>query len=318
VGWLAFAQAAEQERRNTKPPVPLADHHQHLFSPELAALMTTTTPVAGVKPRAAADLIEQLDAAGVDRAVILSTAYIFEQPSRRADHAAEKLKRDNDWTSKQVAQFPDRLIGFCGLNPLKGYALEELARCAADPNLRRGLKLHFGNSVVDYHNPEHIAQVRRVFRAANDRRMAIVAHVRASVTAKLPWGREEASIFLNELLPAAPDVVVQVAHLASAGSPQDEGAQQALALFVDAIERNDPRTRNLYFDATTLGEPATPDNAQRWAAAIRRVPTRVLFGSDATTASVTPGGVWTAMRKLWPLTDDEFKGIANNRPPYLQ
>jgi predicted TIM-barrel fold metal-dependent hydrolase len=318
LGWLVFAQASVQELPNTRLPVPLADHHQHLFSPELAALMTTTAPVAPVRPRTAADLIEQLDAAGIKRAVVLSTAYIFEQPSRNADHAAEKLKRDNDWTSKQVAQFPDRLIGFCGLNPLKDYALEELARCAADPNLRRGLKLHFGNSVVDYHNPEHIAQVRRVFRAANDRRMAIVAHVRASVTAKLPWGREEAVIFLNELLPAAPDVVVQVAHLASAGSPQDEGAQQALEVFVDAVARNDPRTRHLYFDATTLGEPPTPDNAQRWATAIRRLPTRVLFGSDATTAATTPGGVWTAMRKLLPLTDDEFKGIANNTPPYLQ
>src|SRR5207344_2795635 len=318
LGWLAFAQGAEQERlNNTRPPVPLADHHQHLFSPELAALMTTTTPVAAAKPRTAADLIEQLDAAGIKRAVVLSTAYIFEQPSRKADHAAEKLKRDNDWTSQQVAQFPDRLIGFCGLNPLKDYALEELARCAADPNLRRGLKLHFGNSVVDYHNPEHIAQVRRVFRAANDRRMAIVAHVRASVTARLPWGHEEALIFLNELLPAAPDVVVQVAHLASAGSPQDEGAQKALEVFVDAVARNDPRTRNLYFDAT-LGEPPTPDNARRWAAAIRRLPTRVLFGSDATTATATPGGVWTAMRKLLPLTDDEFNGIANNTPPYMQ
>jgi len=318
LGWLAFAQAAEQERRNTRAPVPLADHHQHLFSAELAALMTTTPPVAAVKPRTAADLIEQLDAAGIKRAVVLSTAYVFEQPSRKADHAAEKLRRDNDWTSKQVAQFPDRLIGFCGLNPLKDYALEELARCAADPNLRRGLKLHFGNSVVDYHNPEHIAQVRRVFRAANDRRMAIVAHVRASVTAKLPWGREEALIFLNELLPAAPDVVVQVAHLASAGSAQDEGAQQALEVLVDAVVRNDPRTRNLYFDATTLGEPPTPDNAQRWAAAISRVLPRVLFGSDATTAATTPGAAWTAMRKLLPLTGDEFKGIANNTPPYMQ
>ena len=317
LGSLAFAQGAEPERRDTKPPVPLADHHQHLFSPELAALMTTTTPVAAVKPRTAADLIEQLDAAGIKRAVVLSTAYIFEQPSRKADHAAEKLKRDNDWTSQQVAQFPNRLIGFCGLNPLKDYALEELSRCAADPNLRRGLKLHFGNSVVDYHNPEHIAQVRRVFRAANDRRMAIVAHVRASVTARLPWGREEALIFLNELLPAAPDVVVQVAHLASAGSPQDEGAQQALEVFVDAVARNDPRTRHLYFDAT-MGEPPTPDNAQRWAAAIRRLPSRVLFGSDATTATATPGAAWTAMRKLLPLTDDEFKGIANNTPPYMQ
>ena len=134
VGLLAFAQPAAQERRNTRPPVPLADHHQHLFSPELAALMTTTTPVAAVKPRTAADLIEQLDEAGIKRAVVLSTAYIFEQPSRNADHAAEKLKRDNDWTSQQVAQFPNRLFGFCGLNPLKDYALDELARCAADPN----------------------------------------------------------------------------------------------------------------------------------------------------------------------------------------
>ena len=275
-------------------------------------------PVAAAKPRTAADLIAQLDAEGIKRAVVLSTAYIFEQPSRNVDHAEEKLKRDNDWTSKQVALFPDRLIGFCGVNPLKDYALEELARCAADPNLRRGLKLHFGNSVVDYRNPEHLAQVRRVFQAANDRRMAIVAHVRASVTAKLPWGREQALIFLNELLPAAPDVVVQVAHLAGAGSPQDEGAQQALEVFVDAVVRNDPRTRHLYFDATTLGEPPTPDNAQRWASAIRRLPTRVLFGSDATTATATPGDVWTAMRKLLPLTDDEFNVIANNTPAYMQ
>lgn len=316
--WLAIGLVAERERGRTTPPVPLADHHQHLFSAELAALMTASAPVAKVKRRTAADLIEQLDAAGVKRAVVLSTAYIFEQPSRKADRAAEKLKRDNDWTSRQVAQFPDRLIGFCGLNPLKDYALEELARCAADPHLRRGLKLHFGNSVVDYHNPGHIARVRRVFQAANDRGMAIVAHVRASVTAKLPWGREEALIFLNGLLPAAPDVVVQVAHLAGAGSPQDEGAQQALEVFVDAVARNDPRTRHLYFDVTTLGEPPTPASARRWAAAIRRVPTRVLFGSDATTAAATPGGVWTAMRKLLPLSEDEFKGIANNEPSYMQ
>src|SRR3954470_327192 len=318
VTWPLFARMQDRAPGSAGRPAPLADHHQHLFSPELAALMSTTPPVAPVKPRSAADLIEQLDAAGIKRAVVLSTAYIFEQPSRNADHAEEKLQRDNDWTSKQVAQFPDRLIGFCGLNPLKDYALEELARCAADPNLRRGLKLHFGNSVVDFHNPEHIAQVRRVFRAANDRRMAIVAHVRASVTAKLPWGREEANIFLNELLPAAPDVVVQVAHLASAGSPQDEGAQQALEVFVDAVVRNDPRTRNLYFDATTVGEPPTPANAQRWATAIRRVPARILFGSDATTAAATPGGAWTAMRKLLPLTDDEFERIANNTPPYMR
>jgi len=35
---------------------------------------------------------------------------------------------------------------FCGFNPLKGYALGELERCAGDPNLHHGIKLHFDNS----------------------------------------------------------------------------------------------------------------------------------------------------------------------------
>ena len=201
---VGLVGSQNQGRSGASHTAPRADHHQHLFSPELAALMSTTPPVAAAKPRTATDLVAQLDAAGIRRAVVLSTVYIFEQPSRQVDAAAEKLRRENDWTSHQVAQYPDRLIGFCGLNPLKDYALEELARCAADPNLRRGLKLHLGNSVVDYHNPAHIAQVRRVFRAANDHRMAIVVHVRASVTANLQYGHDEAVIFLDSSCPRLP------------------------------------------------------------------------------------------------------------------
>jgi predicted TIM-barrel fold metal-dependent hydrolase len=45
---------------------------------------------------------------------------------------------------------------------------------------------------------------------------------------------------------------------------------------------------------------------------------RVLFGSDATTATATPGDAWLALRKLLPLTDDEFRTIAANVPPYLR
>ena len=227
LGWLAFAQSAEQEPRNTRPPVPLADHHQHLFSPELAALMTTSTPVAAVKPRTAADLIEQLDAAGIKRAVVLSTAYIYEQPSRKADHAAEKLKRDNDWTSKQVAQFPDRLIGFCGLDPLKDYALEELARCAADPNLRRGLKLHFGNSVVDYHNP-NTSTVTGLPAATTVGWRSWRTSARRSQ--RCCRGAREALI---ERVTAAPDVVVSRALRA----PDRRQRPAALEILVDAVAR---------------------------------------------------------------------------------
>jgi uncharacterized protein len=319
VGVAVVAQTQERGTSSVSQSAPVADHHQHLFSPDLAALMSTTPPVAPVKARTADDLIEQLDAAGIRRAVVLSTAYIFEQPSRKAHDAEERLRRGNDWTSRQVARYPDRLIGFCGLNPLKDYALDELTRCAKDPNLRRGLKLHFGNSVVDYHHPTHIERVRRVFRAANEHRMTIVVHVRASVTQKLPYGPDEALIFLNELMPAAPDVVVQIAHFAGAGSWQDGGAQRALELFADAVARRDPRTRLIYFDVTTLGAPSGAGDAQWGAAMTRRLGTeRVLFGSDATLPNTTPGDAWAALRRLLPLTDDEFRAIAGNVPPYMR
>jgi predicted TIM-barrel fold metal-dependent hydrolase len=284
-------------------------------------LISPPPPAAPTLAITAKDLIALLDQAGIKRAVVLSTAYIFEQPSRKIERAAEGVRADNDWTSQQVAQFPGRLIGFCGINPLKDYALDEIARCAKDPNLRTGLKLHFGNSTVDYHNPQHIEQLKRVFAAANAHRMAIVSHMRASLTAKLRYGREEAAIFLNEVLPAAPDVVIQIAHLAGAGAPGDTAADQALDVFIEAIANGDPRATRLYFDASGVWPTAktTAEEAAMIAGRIRQlgVP-RILYGSDAATAgNLTPREGWAAFRKL-PLTDAEFRTIASNVPPYLR
>jgi predicted TIM-barrel fold metal-dependent hydrolase len=302
-----------------QPPVPVADHHQHLISPELAEVFASTPPATTLTTKTAADLVVQLDAAGIRRAVVLSAAYVFEQPSRKVTGAADKVRRENDWVSGQVARYPDRLVGFCGLNPLKDDALDELARCARDPHLRRGLKLHFGNSVVDYHNPRHVAQVRRIFRAANEHGMAIVVHARASVTQQLPYGRDEAAVFLTEILPAAPDVVVQVAHLGGAGPWEDQGVQDAFDVYTDAVAKGDRRTRQLYFDVTTLGASASPETARRWAAMVRKIPPqRILFGSDASAPGTTAGAAWLALRQLLPLTDAEFRQIAANVPPYLR
>ena len=298
---------------------PLADHHQHLFSPALAALISPAPPATPVTPIAADDLIALLDAAGLKRAVVLSTAYIWEQGTRNVDQPAEKLRADNDWTSQQVAKYPDRLIGFCGINPLKEYALDELARCAQDPNLRHGLKMHFGNSGVDYHNAQHLAQLRRVFRAANGYQMPIVVHMRASFSLKLPYGRDEARIFLNELLPAAPDVVVQIAHMAGGGAPGDQLAFEALEVLAEAVAKAEPPTKLLYFDASGMNaQISVPEEAGRLAIRMRQIGMqRILFGSDgATGGNAAPREAWAAFRTL-PLTEAEFATIAVNVPPYL-
>jgi predicted TIM-barrel fold metal-dependent hydrolase len=134
-------------------------------------------------PIDAGALIAHLDDAGIARAAVLSVAYTFGSPNRTVEHEYDQVRATNDWTNRQVARFPDRLRGFCGLNPLRDYALEELARCAQDRSLRHvrsGLKLHFGNSVVDYHDPRHVAQLQRVLRS-------LVAEVTA-VEAPFGWG----------------------------------------------------------------------------------------------------------------------------------
>jgi uncharacterized protein len=299
-------------------PAPIGDHHQHLFSPAIALLLSPPgQPPAN--PITAEDLIPLLDLAGIKRAAVLSTAYIFSQPSRRVENDYEKVRADNDWTSYQVARYPDRLIGFCSLSPVKEYALEELERCAKDPQLRRGLKLHFGNSVVDYHNPAHIDQVRRVFRAANDHGMAIIVHIRPSLTQRAQYGREEALIFLNEILPAAPDVPVQIAHLAGAGGYSDPRVDQALEVFIDAISKSDPRTERLWFDVSAVALPTTNRaQARLIAARIRQLGVqRILYGSDAPVENNFPHQGWAAFLRL-PLSDTERQVIADNVPPYMQ
>jgi len=288
---------------------PAVDHHQHLFSPALASLINGT-------PISAAELVQHLDEAGIKRAVVLSTAYSFSNPTRKVQNDAELVRADNDWTAEQVARYPDRLIGFCGINPLKDYALGELARCAKNPNLARGVKLHFGNSFVEYHNPQHIEQVKRVFRAANGYGMAIVVHMRANTSQKM--GREEALVFLNELLPAAPDVTVQIAHLGGAGGVEPAIFDEVLGVFVEAIAKGDPRTKNLWFDVTSVAVNLTPANAARIVERIRQLGVqRILFGSDAPTPNNLPRLTWAAFRKL-PLTDAEFRTIENNVAPYVR
>jgi len=120
-----------------------------------------------IKPVTAQDVIGLLDAAGIRQAVLLSTAYSYGRPGREPQDEYAKVKAENDWVAAQAALFPKRFRAFCGFNPLKDYALDELERCAKDPNLRHGLKLHFGNSDVQLENPEHIEKLKSLDATLN-------------------------------------------------------------------------------------------------------------------------------------------------------
>ena len=314
---ISIAQNTQAPKKSAKAehPAPAADHHQHAFSPAYAKLQSP-----GFKTVSAEEVIAFLDKAGIKRAVLLSTAFRWGRPGAEPPDEYAGVRAENDWTGAQAALFPKRLIGFCSFNPVKDYALEELARCAKDPNLRRGIKMHFGNSDVQMEDPAHFEKLKKIFQAANSNRMAIVVHMRASLSKKRPYGPEQARLFL-ELLALTPDIPVQVAHMASSGPGfVDPDAYTVIEPLADAVEKKDPRTRRLLFDVASNAHPSNPADASAlMVKLIRKIGVkRILYGTDGAAGNnLLPSESWAAFRAL-PLTKKEIEAIAKNVAPYLR
>lgn len=264
------------------------------------------------EPLDAQRLVALLDAAKIKRAVVLSVAYWFDSPMAPLARSPGALQAENDWTADQAGRFPDRLIAFCSLNPVSDIALDALQHCASDRRFK-GLKLHFGSSQVDLLNADHVRRVRLVFAAANRAQLPIVVHVRGSRN----YGAAHAQVLLEQLVSAAPDVPVQVAHLWGG----ENFASEALAVYAEAVAARHPATRHLYFDVTDAALVArTPDQAQIVADRIRQIGfDRILYGSDAAFDNhPDPHDSWIAFRNGIPLSAAEFDKIARNIAPYLR
>jgi predicted TIM-barrel fold metal-dependent hydrolase len=98
-------------------PKPMRESRDMFFPGEAAferLYHSTTSKLVG-----ASELIAVMDEEGVDKAVT------FGFPWR----SMEKNRRHNDYILEAVARFPDRLIGFCCLDPMLPDAAEETQRC---------------------------------------------------------------------------------------------------------------------------------------------------------------------------------------------
>jgi predicted TIM-barrel fold metal-dependent hydrolase len=304
------AACAPLPKSSDAVPAPRVAAHQHLISPEFAKVINQ--PVLD-----GAGLLKLMDDAGIERGVVLSMGYSFGDERKKIPDPDRHTAEENDWTSQQVVKSNGRLVGFCGVNPLRDAAIAEIDRCLRLPGMI-GVKLHFANSGVSLRNPAQLARLQQVFAAANAHHAPIVVHLHARTST--PYGAEDARLFVEKLLPAAPNIVVQVAHLAGSGNfPPD--AQAGMQVFAAALARHDPRVHNLYFDQCVVAtDTTTPQNGARIAAAIRSVGAkRVFFGSDMPIGgNPPPKGSWEIFRAKVPLTPSEFRTIAVNVPPYMR
>ena len=265
----------------------------------------------------AADLIADLDDAGIARAVMLSVAYWHGEEEVERAGELEDVRAENDWTVAQAALYPDRLFAFCGIPPIRDYADDEVRRCARELGVR-GIKMHFRSADVNLHDSRHVEYVRRVFEAANEEGLAIVVHSETPDQFGV-YDRDEAEIFVNQILPAAPDVVVQIAHMWGG----NELSPEALDVYANLVSSGDARGRNLWFDLTEIvdGAGGDPEKLALIARYARQIGMdRLLYGSDASGSPDLPPSTlgWGEIRRELPLTAAELADIADNVAPYLR
>ena len=262
------------------------DAHLHLIS----QTMTDALTGGGVPFSGAEELIALLDEANVEKAVINSMALIA---TGAPDDAGVRAK--NDFVAAEVAKFPNRLIGFCGINPLYAGALEELDRCL-NPGGMVGIKLVVNAKAPDFEipdlaNPDHVVILSAVFDKAQEHNAPVHLH---SATAMDP--------------PVDPDVRVNHSHCAGV---IDEHISQ---LWLQTMRPNpDSAFLDLslclwkFEDAPLSKRELIVWRLRQWGV------DRLLFSSDHWTIAgfPTPGQALDTLVK-YPFTQEEIALITSN------
>jgi predicted TIM-barrel fold metal-dependent hydrolase len=176
-----------------------------------------------------------------------------------------------------VEKYPDRLIGFLSVDPLRDSALEEIRYWAAHGKLV-GLKLHFAVAEVHMQRAAEREMVAAVVAEAAAHHLPMVIHVGGPT-----FDVRDAELFIRAVLPRAGDSWVQIAHATGGGWPVRKGRHlRVLRVFADHIAKNDPATQHLLFDLSFVPAPEeTVAEAAALAKEIRRIGIdRFVFGSD--------------------------------------
>ena len=177
-------------------PASLRDRHRPLGDdPVYTALYSD--PKA--KMVGAEELIAAMDAAGVDVAVALNVGW------RMPRLCAEV----NDYIMQAAARYPDRLLGFCTVNPrFPGEALAELERCYAG-GLRGLGELRPDDQGFDLSDAE---VMRPIVRWCLDRGWPLLTHASEPVGHTYPGKGSVTPDMLYRFASAFPDVTFVCAH----------------------------------------------------------------------------------------------------------
>jgi predicted TIM-barrel fold metal-dependent hydrolase len=248
----------------------------------------------------AEDLIAHLDEANIDRGVVMSAGYMGSTVGFEDDF---NMAPENDFVASEVAKYSQRLIGFCGINPLFTSAVAEVRRCLALPGMA-GVKLNMEGSGVDLTNQDHVAALSAVFDEIEVLGAPVLMHASSQLGLALDTaGLTNLAIILDE------HSEVRVVHAHCAG-PRDDRE-------IEVWIRNKLVTENSFVDGSAClkyfkDAPAGVKERIVWQFRNWGVE-RVLLGSDYLSfmPEETPQEAIETLLS-YPFTQDEIDTILSN------
>lgn len=124
---------------------------------------------SGASASTANDIIGELDAAGVDSAVVVSSAYSSALDSDAA------ISAENNFAADEVAKFPNRLMGLCAVNAGRLSAPGEAERCLRNSGMV-GVKVHLPGSDIDVGNDRTLDRMDALFAKLEELDAPVMIH----------------------------------------------------------------------------------------------------------------------------------------------
>ncbi len=266
----------------------VVDHHVHLMSPRLMKLFTDV----GIPFSRPFDDYSVLDSLvkrdGTSHVHLASMAYLYGHPEfGRVEDEYAAVRAENNFiiAARDSAPRQYAVTSYCGVNPLRDYAQQEVERCVRD--LRAdGIKLHFNANQVYLTEPEHLQKVKAIFALFARHRLPVLLHFDNSHP---KFGADDVDLLVNDVLAGTDSLHLQIAHFGTSGGFSEKTAV-VINRFIALFEAGEVlRRHSVVFDLSGValdkdsdGVPQLDDaRFAELAALIRRLGTqRIVFGTD--------------------------------------
>lgn len=311
---ILFAAACYSQ--GVPPSVQVTDRHVHLMSPRMIKLFKDVSIPFSRPDADYSDIAILQERVGTKQIYLLSMAYLYGHPEfGKVENEADLVRAENDYVAAARNTAGKRTRFYCGVNPLRDYALTEVRRCR-ETLKADGIKLHFNASQVYLTVPEHVAKVKPIFEFAASEKLPIALHFDNS---HRKFGEPDVKILVSQILAPLKPIRLQIAHFGTSGG-FNARTREVIEAFISEFGSNKDLARHkIYFDISAValdkdseGVPKlTDEQFAELAALIRKLGThRIVFGTDYPLYSVPQ--YLSILKTRVGLTEKEIRKILQN------